>query len=529
MISSIYKRYLFIAFFVFFFFLTWGCQKDNNLPLLPILESEVITYSAPNDADSYDGAKIFVNGQEIFVYETMVNKSHTWNAQAPNRVEAGFAYFDFEGYAEVKIIFEDPIEKAVIRPLGYQVESNIQNNEINFKLYIQADYVIEPNGDFQKAVHLFCNSIEKNKPQKDDPNVIYFDKGLHTSQNSPYINSDNQIIVPDNTTVYIEGGAVVQAGFIANGKKNISILGRGIIDGSVFIRDVSNYKWKLPFEFNYCIDINLKDVIISDPAGWCIQYYFTKDSTIDGVKMISSRSNGDGISLQSCQNISVKDCFVRTWDDSLVVKNYPDFRNRDIQGTTTNIAFENCVLWTDLAQSMEIGYETVGEVMENITFENITVLHNFHKPVMSIHNGNNAHIKNVVYKNITVEDASMGQGDAGGNCQLIDLNIKYSSVWSDQHAVTSLGEIDGVVFENILVIDGNSYIPISIFGSMDTRKKYNNSVHIVKNVILKNITIINTPLTMSYKYFYTNQYTQNINIFYSQTVPGGANYPTITY
>ena len=44
--------------------------------------------------------------------------------------------------------------------------------------------------------------------------------------------------------------------------------------------------------------------------------------SIDGVKIITARPNGDGITVQSSRNVTVSNSFVRTWDDSLVVKNY---------------------------------------------------------------------------------------------------------------------------------------------------------------------------------------------------------------
>ncbi len=40
------------------------------------------------------------------------------------------------------------------------------------------------------------------------------------------------------------------------------------------------------------------------------------------------------------------------------------------------------MLWTDLRE-LEIGYETRASVIENVSFENITVLHANHKPVCS--------------------------------------------------------------------------------------------------------------------------------------------------
>src|SRR5690606_8203799 len=131
------------------------------------------------------------------------------------------------------------------------------------------------------------------------------------------------------------------------------------------------------------------------PAGWTIHAQESKNILIDNIKIITARPNGDGISIQSCEDVVVRNSFVRTWDDSLVVKNVNN-------QSTNNILFTNNILWTDLAQSMEVGYEAYGPSMTNIIFEDITVLHNYHKAVMSIHNADQANIDNVIFRNITI-------------------------------------------------------------------------------------------------------------------------------
>lgn len=304
------------------------------------------------------------------------------------------------------------------------------------------------------------------------------------------------ISLSSNTIVVIKEGAVVEAGFIANNKSNIAIVGKGVISGACFERNANNNTKLIPFEFNYCSNIKFENVVCLDPAGWCYNLYFCNQIEMDQVRIISSRSNGDGISVQSCQNFYCQKAFVRSWDDSLVVKNYPRWSNKNIEGTTRNVEFKDCLIWTDLAQSMEIGYETVGNVMEDITFDNIIVLHNFHLAPISIHNSNNANIKNVTFSNITIEDASMGNGN-GKNC-LIDFSTAYSPTWSNGHKVTSLGSIDGVKVSNVLVLKGNENIMISITGSIDTREAYLNSVHKICNVEIKNVKIIDTILNESY-------------------------------
>ena len=262
------------------------------------------------------------------------------------------------------------------------------------------------------------------------------------------------------------------------------IAGRGVIDGSAFERDANAGTVTVPLEFNYCSNVILKQFFVLDPAGWCVNFYFIEDSKIDDVKIISSRSNGDGISLQSCKNIEVDGCFVRSWDDSLVVKNYPRWDDRTVYGETENITFTNCTVWTDLAQSMELGYETVGEKFENITFDNITVLHAMNLAVMSIHNANNAEIKNVVWRNITVEDGRNAADGAG----IIDFRVLYSPTWSDQHTdPTPLGNVDGVTVENVNVISARRFTAV-MGGCYDSRIGFESN-HYVDNVTVKNIAL----------------------------------------
>ena len=115
---------------------------------------------------------------------------------------------------------------------------------------------------------------------------------------------------------------------------------------------------------------------------------------------------------------------------------------------------------------------------------------------MSIHNGNNAHIKNVHFENITVHYASIGQGD--GNKYLIDFVNVYSPTWSDQHTKTSLGFIDGVTVKNVKVNNGVSEYLIHISGVKDSREGYDHDVeHYVKNVTIDNLIYEGVKLTSS--------------------------------
>ncbi len=448
----------------------------------------------PEGAEEYTGAELYfgsVAGEKLPLYNVKVNVSQTWTPNDYQRADSGVGYFELEGKADIVVKVPYEIDYASkLRPLSAGVipVADLDARTLSFTLESAGEYVLEINGDPLKAIHLFVSEYGKAKEDFSGyRQVVTFGKGLHTGENSPYIDENNTVNLHSDTAVYLEDGAVVRAKFNAYGAENILICGRGVIDGSAFERDAEAGSVTVPLDFSFCKNVTLKEFSCLDPAGWCVNFYFTEDSYIDDIKIITSRSNGDGISLQSCKNIEVTGCFVRTWDDSLVVKNYPEWSDRSKQGSTENISFGDCTIWTDLAQCMEIGYETVGETMRNISFENITVLHALHKPVFSIHNANNAHIGNVEWKNITVEDASLGAESAANKALLVEVINTFSSTWSTNHATTSLGEIDGVKISNVLVLSGGKYVQINISGCRDVRAGYE-SDHYVKNVSLDRIT-----------------------------------------
>ncbi len=412
---------------------------------------------------------IKVNGQECYVYDTNVNLSRSWNPDyQPELSRTPITYFDFEGEVEIEVtVPKIELEQVTVSPLSYEIEPEVdaENHTVTFTVTEPDTYTVLFNDSPERAVHIFANPLEENVPDLEDENVVYIGPGEWDK---------GTIVLEEGQTLYIAGGAVVYGRVLAEGANDITIMGRGIIDGSKF----PGWKAQAPFvslEINACSNVNVKDIIVLNPNCWVCQGYETEDMVIDGLKIISCRPNGDGISLQSCRNVDVKNSFVRSWDDSLVVKNY--YRN------SNNISFTNMQLWTDFAQSMEVGYETNKGRMEDssikdIVFEDICVLHNYHKPVISIHNGDDAVVSDITFRNITVEDAQMGSGDGDVMPYLIDLNIAQSGSWS---STEDRGTIENVTIDQVNVLDGK-FCPSRINGYDEDHK--------VSNVTISGLTVL---------------------------------------
>ncbi|HHW56298.1 MAG TPA: hypothetical protein GXX15_01250 [Clostridia bacterium] len=454
--------------------------------------TKLVLYEGPKTIKPSNDTKIKVNGHDVFVYDATVNNTHRWvNDGKPPLSKTPMTYFDFEGKVNVEITVSNinKIESCSVLPTASGIKPLIKGNTVTFRIDNPGFYTVQFNNSVEGAVHIFANPIEKDIPKKGDKNVVFIGPGEWTI---------DDIALESGQTLYISGGAVVHTTVHGTLLNNVTIRGRGIVDGSIW--DSWTQKGEIarvPINVMNSKNVNIEGIILLNPNAWALNLFECDDVKVDNVKIITARPNGDGITIQSSRDIYVSNSFVRSWDDSLVVKNYA--------GNSNNITFDNIQVWTDLAQSCEIGYETnkgkqPNSTISNITFKNITVLYNFHKPVISIHNSDDALVENITYQNIVVENAQMGSGDAGDNNQLIDFAI-LPSQWSSTH---ERGNIRAVTVENVKVLRGN-FPPSRIVGYDEN--------HTIENVKIKNLLILGKKInSLDEGKFKTNQFAKNISI-----------------
>ena len=445
-----------------------AAAAEENPTLLTI-------YEGPKTMTTSADAAVKVNGYDLFVYDVMVNHEHIWNANTiPTTTPV--TYFDFEGRVRVEITMPglQNVESAAVLPLACGIVPDVQNGQVSFVITEPGQYTVVFNDQVNKAMHIFANPLETDVPDPDDPDVFYIGPGEWVM---------DAIALTDGQTLYISGGAVLHSIVSVASAKNVTIRGRGMIDGSDYTawNQPGSYA-RVPIDLNHAKNVTVDGICIVNSNCWNVNSYSSKDVTMNNVKVISGRQNGDGFTFQSCTNHVVTNSFVRSWDDSLVIKNY--------SGSTKGITFKNMQVWTDLAQSMEIGYETdkgltLDPEISEVLFEDITVLYNFHKPVISIHNSDDAYVHDIVYRNIVVENAMM-QGDNGFNKELIEMTLANSS-WSTVR--DEFGSIDNVLIDGLTVLNTvNGKVPAS-------RMAGHSEENMITNVTLRNVTILGRSIT----------------------------------
>ncbi len=463
--------------------------------------SELVIYDGPSYLTPYDKLSVKVEDKELFVYETRVNHDTQFSWTTPKDT-TGVVIFDFAGEVNVEVDVKETVTSAKVTPEIYGVSPRIEGTKIYFKLQYPTSYVLEYNDSSDNALHIFANEIESSEEKvteemaAQDDSIIYLAPGVYKADAIP---------LESNMTLYIAGGAFVYGQIRTEGLENIKIKGRGILSGSLYNRR-SESEYTLPIELRTSSNITIQDITILDPAGWAITLYKSNNININNIHIITARQNGDGISVQSCSDVNVNGGFVRTWDDSLVVKNVDG-------GLTSNITFDGVTVWTDLAQSMEVGYEANGTTMTDITFKNIIVLHNFHKAVISMHNADDSQISNVTYKDIYIEDAqTLGDNRTDlENDFLIDFCVLYNTDWSK--SVDIKGTVRNVLVENVVVKRIAESVVSRINGYSNTSN--------ISGVTIKNILIQDKKMEFASDLgLLTNQYTSNVSVSYDKDPVG---------
>jgi hypothetical protein len=217
---------------------------------------------------------------------------------------------------QVEVVSRRAVQSVVVRPASREIRPAIDGDRITWTLDRPGPLVLEVNG-MHHALHLFPSSPEHDAPAPGTPGVRYFGPGVHRP---------GQIELQSNESVYIAGGAVVYGSLQARGASNLRIAGRGILDQSPFARGEAGGAIRLWD----CSQVRIEGIMMRDPDVWCCSVFGCRDVTIDDVKLVGLwRYNADGIDVCNSQDVEVRNCFVRAFDDALVIKGLK-FRERAV-------------------------------------------------------------------------------------------------------------------------------------------------------------------------------------------------------
>ncbi len=165
---------------------------------------------------------------------------------------------------------------------------------------------------------------------------------------------------------------------MAEGAENISVTGKGTIDGrGAYSDDFRCYpttedgsSWHKPkrpkiIMFYDCRHVKVHDVHTINPNSWAQHYKRCDFVDIRGVTIHAhANANGDGIDLDECRDVMVSDCILDTDDNAIILKS---LGTRDCE----NIAVTNCIFASKIT-AIKTGTESGGG-FKNIAISNCII------------------------------------------------------------------------------------------------------------------------------------------------------------
>jgi hypothetical protein len=309
--------------------------------------------------------------------------SFEYSLYGPRELEdLNIASFSCSRPVTIVVRASEKIEKYIIRPKSRNIKAEVRGQELWFTINGPQKLYIEINNLPHLAI--FADASETHPRKKGDPGVIYYGPGVH---------NPGKIRLVSNMTMYLAAGAVVNAEITGRDLNNVSIEGRGILQGRM--------------EITRCRNFNVGGIFIRNSGGWTNTLTDCHNCSFRNVKVFSYEAiySVDGINPVSSTNITIDDCFMRCRDDCVAIKSI------DPKLKVDSVFVTNCVMtgWA-CSDGVTIGFELNGGPVQNILVRNCDILYargsgrtNGHSAFSIVCDGP-AWVQNITFENIRIEE-----------------------------------------------------------------------------------------------------------------------------
>jgi hypothetical protein len=442
-----------------------------------------VLYNYPEKATPSEAYQVTIDEIPCFVFPVPQTATRPGGFQEP--FFPHIVNFDITGKVLVRITPSTKVSEVKIRPLNAEINYELKENGIEFTLEKPQQLSIEINGDIENPLLFFANAPETEIPDPDGPNIVFFEAGK--------IHEAGLFSLRSGQTAYLAPGAIVYGAIAASQAENIRIAGRGILSGA------KCEPYRSPMELKMVKNAIIEGITIVDNKQWTIPLLACENIDIQDVKIASNTGMDDGIDIVGSRNIKIENCFIRTKDDCIALKAGITYFGwfEELTNTVQNITVKNCIIWNGKhGNGLEIGFELDTDTVKNVVFENIDMLHaenpgEMDEGAITIHNSGRAVVKDILYKNIRIEDVQR---------ILFDFVILRSE-YSDSNI--KLGKIKDIRMENITVTATRGPLHSVVMGF----DKESN----IQNVQIKNLVINGNKINNGNDFtLYTNEYAAGI-------------------
>ncbi|HWK06818.1 MAG TPA: glycoside hydrolase family 28 protein [Puia sp.] len=219
------------------------------------------------------------------------------------------------------------------------------------------------------------------------------------------------------------GAGRASALIVADGQQNISITGKGTIDGQAakLIKDLyrmlkagtlEDKEWQTYnewrqirpaeenrpkiIEWKNCDGVQVKGVTIKDGLDWVQKYTNCSNLVIDSITVQSTTFlNNDGIDIVDCKKVRITNCTINAADDGICLK------SESTEGRCEDVYIEHCSIRSS-ASAFKLGTASRGH-FSNITVRDLTI-YDTYRSAIALETVDGATLENIDIRNVTARN-----------------------------------------------------------------------------------------------------------------------------
>jgi len=372
----------------------------------------------------------------------------------------------FSRTAIIEVTCRLPIRSAVIRPLRLGISPEISAHTVRFVMEAPCHVSVELNENLNYPLLVLADQPLK-APEK-SRGLVILGEGEHDA---------SEVKLESHSVIYLAHGARLRGPLHLSGLTDVQVLGTGIID-AVHADPQRN---KTAILLDRCENITISGPLAFMRGAWGCIVRRSRNVNIHNLKLVGHEKCSDGIDIDGSHHVRVSGCFIKNNDDCLCIKSSPLAEGASV----ADVQFSDCTLWNGCGgNGIELGYESQTDSFRDITFRDIDIIHVQTEDdggwidrmaALSMHITGDAHVQNVLFENITIEDVWTPK-----MIQFTTFHYYREHGWFSPADRLARGRISNVRLKNVHFLEAaNARVHIEGFNGPDD----------IENVSFENVTL----------------------------------------
>lgn len=188
----------------------------------------------------------------------------------------------------------------------------------------------------------------------------------------------------------------------ATNAANVSIIGSGSIFGPpASLSRLRNPRGPALIELTGCTNASLKDFTTQYQHLWSIHLLYCNHFTARNLTVRSVNANGDGLDVDSCDDVAIEQCDINTGDDAISLKSGRGLAAQQLGRPTQNVVIRDCCLQSSIYAALGLGSEMSGGI-RNVKIQNCVISGRQNAIFIKSREGRGGFINDISCENITV-------------------------------------------------------------------------------------------------------------------------------